>query len=964
MSNNLLSAIDGNYSDIKSVGVDLLYAVEDLDSRLWGIIDQKGNVITDFRFTELIPTGSEFLIAKYTKESTAYGIIDYQGREFAPFQHKILIYLDSERFAFCDESLWGIQDRFGNILHEPEYTYVRLMPSGCLMASTIKHYLQKWEVRNNIPLYKDDNIKLCLLNDKGEIAYTEQSIGEYRIRHSGNLYSIMSLDGKEIIGYSLSYVEFVSESTAIIKDENGIAGLFVHEKFTFFDNSINQQRHQCKNIEHLIEDMFKFEDNYGKYALGNDIGPITQYSYDRIQAIPDSLYFVAYTYSKPLWGYSAKNEYVILNREGNVVSNVFESISEFKDGFAEAVYNGHQGNIDTNGVMQEKVVENYGDYKLCEKFGRYYFRNKENNIASDEYSCVTHLVDMYFSVMMCNEWNVVKLFSLSTKQTSANGFSKVSHLVDDFFVAVSSHDSWLYKGTERFSTESYKSVVLLDNGYIALQKETRTGNIYNLTWKLARKNGMSLNDEEYDSILEANQEYFKVTIDGHEGIIDLDGNVVIEKSPLDGNLVLTNRFADYGLENSDGNVILSLDKHFSSIELTEDGSVKACLNKKYALYNTDGIRITEHEFSSITYETNDRYAVVKDGINGHINSSGNYIESSTIYIAEIRMFIFVVMAKYGLRASNGDIIIPPICSSIDYLVGKLLAVRKDSLVALFDIEGKQLTEFKYSTISCSEDGFVLATRNEVTGRLDDNGNEIADTVHFNGGYIKHLFGEYSVENDLGEIIIAKGYTKIELLDNSGIFSLYKGSNVAIGNIAKEMTEPIFKSVRPIGNGFFVVSKIVKKIIRERKTGYGYRGNPYTYYNSRTIEEEKYGVINNNFQSVISCKYTSISDFDSEQKILVTDSCNGSKSISLSKLKQNASRISELSRGIEYRANVKAFKAFGIIVKIQGKPFLIHKKQLFKNIRQFKKGDSFVAKYLGNDRNGYPIWKTMAVMQTD
>ena len=797
LSNNHLHAIDRNYSDIKSVGVDDLYVVEDPDSQLCGIINQEGRVITDFKFTELIPTGSEFLIAKYTKESTYYGIIDYQGREFASPQHKILIYLDSERFAFCDGSLWGIQDRFGNILHEPEYTYVRLMPSGSLMASTMQSYLHNWDVKNNIPLYKDDNVKLCLLNDKGGIAYTEQRRGAYCVRHSGDLYAIMSSDDRVIVGYSLSSVEFVTEIAAIIKDEDEGAGFFVTDKLVFFDTI-------CKNIEHLEEDIFLFENNNGKFALGDFNGPLCQYSYDLIQAIPGTSHFVA---SLSSW---SSTEYVILDKEGKVVSEVFSSISEFKDGFAEAVYTGHSGTIDTNGILQEKMVEKYGDFKLCEKFGRYYFRNQEDDIVSSEYSKVEHLVDMYFSVVeYCDSSG--RLFSLLTRQTSEDSFVQVSHLVDDLFVAESSYNNkCLYKGTERISEEEYESIVLLDNGYIALSQTDQIDYNDKLTWKLARRDGTTLNYGEFDSILEANQEYFKVSVDGHEGRIDLDGNVIIEKSPLGDNLVLMRRFADYGLESSDGNVILSLEEHFSSIELTEDGLVKVCINNKYALYNTDGSRITEHEFSSITYESHDRYAIVKDGINGHINSLGNYIESSSTYIEEIGVIIFVTMAKYGLRVSDGNIIIQPMFSSIDYLVGKLIAVRNDSFSALFDTDGTQLTEFKYSSISCREDGVILATRNGVTGKLDDNGNEIAETVQFDGGYIKNLFGEYSVENNSGEIIIAKGFTKIELIDNCGIFSLYKGSKIAIGNIAKKMTEAIFKSVRPIGNGFFVVSKIVKK----------------------------------------------------------------------------------------------------------------------------------------------------------
>lgn len=138
----------------------------------------------------------------------------------------------------------------------------------------------------------------------------------------------------------------------------------------------------------------------------------------------------------------------------------------------------------------------------------------------------------------------------------------------------------------------------------------------------------------------------------------------------------------------------------------------------------------------------------------------NYIESSTTFIAEVGMSIFVIMAKYGIRVSGGNIIMPPIYSSIDYLLRKLLAVRKGLFVALFDTEGKQLTEFKYPTISCSEDGFVLATRNEVTGRLDDNGNEIADTVHFNGGYIKICSENILLKIIMGKLLLLRDIQKL------------------------------------------------------------------------------------------------------------------------------------------------------------------------------------------------------------
>lgn len=176
-------------------------------------------------------------------------------------------------------------------------------------------------------------------------------------------------------------------------------------------------------------------------------------------------------------------------------------------------------------------------------------------------------------------------------------------------------------------------------------------------------------------------------------------------------------------------------------------------------------------------------------------------------------------------------------SSIEFLGDTLLKVCKQNKYALFSIKGETLTDFKYTDILCREDGTIQATRNNSVGCLDVNGNEIADVKTFAGGYLKSSYGDYSVFNDVGEIIIPTGYSKIEILDNDGILALWKGDKVAIGNIANEKTELVYESVRSIGNGFYVVSRTISKKIRVRHTGYGYRGNPYTYYTSDNKKEK-------------------------------------------------------------------------------------------------------------------------------
>ena len=676
LSKNRLSAVNGNYSEIKSIGVNQIFIAKDLNTNLWGVIDIQGNIVSEFKYARLIPTETEFLIVKYTSESGLYGVIDYQGREYIEPQYEALLYLNSERFAFRKEHLWGICDRLGNVLHEAEYTYIRGFESGSIKVSTLESYSRKWKVEENIPSYSDNAMNLCLLNDKGDIAYTEQNNGHYLVRHSGDLYSILSLSEKVLVDYNLLYVNFVTETNAIIKNTEGVFGFFIDEKCKFFEG--------CTYIEHLGKETFKFT-NYGSFSFGGYDGPTS-------------------------------------------------------------------------------------------------------------------------------DW--------------------------------------------------YLDIKIIDNNHFVALKQLETG-------------------------------YYSYS-------------------------------------------------------------------KKYALFSIDGRQITSHQFSSITYEANDRYAVVEDNIKGHINSQGQYIESSSVPITEDGLSVFVKREKYGLKDSNGNTLIPPNYSSIVYLVRNLLVVKKDYNVALYDIKGNPLTDFKYSSITCTEDGSIQATRNNNIGGLDDIGNEIPYVKHFNGGSLLSSFESYSVVNEEKEVLIPSGYAKIELLDNDGLFALWKGGKVAIGNCSNEKTEFIYESVRPIGNQLFVVGRTIPQKVRVRQTGYGHYGNPYTYYTTNTIKEKKYGIIDKSLRTIIPCKYSSISDFDEEGKLAATNTKGEKKVLSLKNLSQKASHVFELTIGMEYEAKVKSFMGIGLIVKIQGESFIIHKKHLFKDKNNFKKGDLFIAKYLGNDKYDHPRWTTKAL----
>jgi len=830
--------VKGQYSDIKPIGIEHIFIVKNYNTELWGVIDLQGNVITDFKYSLLLPTNSEYLITKYESTSILLGLIDYQGREYFAPKFEALFCLSSDFFAFNENGLWGICDRFGKIIHKAEYTYIRSEMSGSLRASTLNFYKNKWEYVNGIyyPHYFDENEKLCLLDDKGEISYTEQIKGNYIVRRSGDLYSIYSLSNDQLVDYCLLSVTFVTDTLAIIESVEGKCCFYYDCQSHYIDN--------CIRINYLCRDIFTFENKFNQLAIGNHLGPISEYLYNSISLV-DSSHFKASKRNR--WPYNAPNTYCIINESGNVLSDEFSYIGSFQNNIAEAIYDGRHGIINSQGEMQENIVEAYGDYKVYEKFEHLYFKNSANKIISEECQTIEPLCQSFFSIKSCSN-NYVRIFSLEECLPSDKYFTSIELLEDKLFVVRDlleyKNPYRLYKGISLFIDESFSSVKLLENGYIAFQKRIDSSYTVKYIWKIVKPDGVYLTNREFDSIITVTSDSFEVVVDGKSGKIDLNGYDIIEKSEFNEDLILTKCFGNYGLEDKKGNIVLSLDHKFTNIVFLNSSCMKVCKDSKYALFN---------------------------------------------------------------------------------------------------ISGKRLTKYKYSDIFTHEDGIIYAMRNNHTGLLNEKGKEIPKLEAFNGGYICSTFGEYSVVDETKmEVIIPKTNSKIELLDEDGVFTLQNNGKISLANKSKNVTTITYDSVKNIGHGFFIVSRC-----------------PYSFYVTKIHE---YGIIDKNLKTIIPCKYKSISGFDSNDKLEAKKKNGKNVIFSLAVLNRKSTGIMDLTAEVEYQARVKGFLSIGLIVEINDSTYIIHEKYLYKPKSELAEGEILVVKYLSNDKDGYPVWETNCCVQ--
>ena len=422
-------------------------------------------------------------------------------------------------------------------------------------------------------------------------------------------------------------------------------------------------------------------------------------------------------------------------------------------------------------------------------------------------------------------------------------------------------------GEEIISIDNILEVEIISEKILLVKKNTTNNSFYsyNALWGALNNNFEEIIPFEYISLNKTDDDkIIAAKSNGSTGTYDFEGHFIIDRTPLIANLILTKRFDDCGLEDSDGKEIISLEEH---------------------------------------------------------------------------------------------------CLEITVVGNSYLRVRKNNLWALYDKNGIKLSDFKYSSLTIGDDGSIQCYRNNQRGTLSEDGKEIADFIPFNGGYIRSLFGEYSVVDESKiETIIDNTNSKIELLDKDGVFTLQDNGGFILANKFKNITTVTYKSVQNIGNGFFIVSRIITKVVKNRHTGYGYKGNPYTYYTTNNQSSVRFGVIDKKLKMIIPYKYKSISDFDSNHNLVAIENDGTDKTFSLDTLNQKSAETVKLTADLEYQAKVKFFIPIGIIVEISDETYLVHRKYLYKPKKKFTLNELLIIKYLGDDKDGHPIWQTSGCTQ--
>ncbi len=195
--------------------------------------------------------------------------------------------------------------------------------------------------------------------------------------------------------------------------------------------------------------------------------------------------------------------------------------------------------------------------------------------------------------------------------------------------------------------------------------------------------------------------------------------------------------------------------------------------------------VLEPKYSNIKYmpatgdflvESNGKQGIV--GIDGKDKIKMQY-DSIELISQDLKLYVVKKENRYGVINQNENIIIPIDCDSIGIdanafaknniknkyvLIDKIVPVMKENYWALYDIEGKQLTDFQYNSFGCTsssirntENLLIIPDYNVIVARKEDKyyllnqyGQELFNGASFDEVYMtiyQEDINYYVIRND-------------------------------------------------------------------------------------------------------------------------------------------------------------------------------------------------------------------------
>ena len=354
---------------------------------------------------------------------------------------------------------------------------------------------------------------------------------------------------------------------------------------------------------------------------------------------------------------------------------------------------------------------------------------------------------------------------------------------------------------------------------------------------------------ELSVIQDSEIKYYKLEKDGLYGVIDKEGNVVIE--PKYASIDIPNPTKAVFIKSDDGKNYLAIDDKgnqlftdYDSVEAISINSItsnipyeKTVLKYKlgglYGLIDFDGKKITENIYNSITnidykegnlkVEQNGSYGVINikgttilEPVYDSIMADGYYNEETKY---EDAGFILRIVTDDGYRFGYADRTGKIILDTLYNEVSRLTEVKGDDVYLITSTNGryglyknnKEILANEYTDISFDpNNNLLIVQKDQAQGVVDLEGNNIVpidyDSIIIGGKYIDAQKGEETVVfdsngNNLNTDIIS--YNQVN--DLSIVIDKNNNYNIVDSSGNKKLKEN-YTYIEYFNNNYFIVTK--------------------------------------------------------------------------------------------------------------------------------------------------------------
>lgn len=422
---------------------------------------------------------------------------------------------------------WGVIDAKGNIVIEPSYEEMIVIPDEkedvfiCMYDVDYQNETYKTKIinKNGKEIVSDyDTIDPIQNTDKNNNIWYEKNI--LKVQKDGK-YGLIDFSGKQILACEYDKIEALKEiENSIVIEKDGKVGLCDNKSII-----ISPEYKEIKGIEDDYKNGYIVVNEEGKYGIIDfNKTTILDTKYDEIKPICSNGKYVV----------KQEDKYIIIDKKENkLVDNSFEDIKELNDSYIVIKENGKYGVIDYDN--NKKINNTYDDienmnseYFIAKKGDKYGIISKNDEIVLGfEYSNISYVSS--------GDFIIAESGSIEQRIFNSNFEEKLTGIVSEIniskgYIKIYTNNEYKYYNF-KFEEKQAKDVLTLNTIFLS-KKNGKYGYV--------DSKGKVLVDYIYEDATEQNIYGFaSVKLNGLWGCIDKTGKVICEpKYDLSKNILI------------------------------------------------------------------------------------------------------------------------------------------------------------------------------------------------------------------------------------------------------------------------------------------------------------------------------------------------------------------------------------------------------------------------------------------